>query len=801
MKPNSLLRQVMNLLLIVLSVNISWSQEIKTKKQIVRGLIVDRTTGQGVGNAYVELLNHTPRITASTNEKGTFELKNVPVGRQRIRVEVKGYYESIYSELVVAGKQSVITIPIEEEVPLTIATVEAEGGKRKNEGRYRNSKMEAVDEMNPISVLAFNIEDVVKYFGSFGDPARIITNFPGMFNIDDTQNYLVSRGNSPYGLSWMIEGVPLENPHHFATMGTTGGIFPLLNNNLLEKSDFVNGALSAQYGNAFSGVFDVKLRQGNNERLEFVAQLSAMGAEFVAEGPFKKKGASFAVAVRAGILDLLQMIDIDLGSSVAPRYYDANFKIDIPTKKAGHFSIFGVGGLSNVINLNEKRDTSDILVESGIDFYLNSGMGLAGIKHKIFFDKETSLQTTLSYLIEDYHSYRDTILEDRKIPFFDIKDFRQRIGLSTIFNKKFTPKFVLRAGLHGYLHHLNIWEGFLHRDEQTALLNGFQVMTNGFVQAQYKFSPRFIITMGVQGMYWSLNKNSWAVEPRFALNWYVGKRHKLSLGYGWHSKIQTFPIAFLIQKQPDGTYNKSNMDLGPTRSHHLVLSYEVYLAKFWALRSNLYAQYNTDVAVQTTPNSLSLANYGALADYPRLTNWQSTGYAFSCGAEVSLEKFFSHGYYGLLSGSYQRAFYQGSDLVWRNSAFDVQYVATTVMGKEFKIGKKKRNLIYFDLRFNIHGGLPYTPIDLEASQLAGREILKLDEAYSERVGVYKRLDARVGIRLNHRKKGISHHIYVEVINVANFNNDLLVRYHPERQSVVRSKQFGLVPNLFYQIRF
>ena len=320
-------------------------------------------------------------------------------------------------------------------------------------------------------------------------------------------------------------------------------------------------------------------------------------------------------------------------------------------------------------------------------------------------------------------------------------------------------------------------------------------------QAQYKFSPRFIITMGVQGMYWSLNKNSWAVEPRFALNWYVGKRHKLSLGYGWHSKVQTFPIAFLIQKQEDGTYDKSNMDLGPTRSHHLVLSYEVYLAKFWALRSNIYAQYNTDVAVQNTPSSLSMANYGAIGDYPRLTNWQNTGYAFSCGAELSVEKFFSHGYYGLVSGSYQRAFYQGSDLVWRNSAFDVQYVASTAMGKEFKIGKKKRNIIYADLRFNLHGGLPYTPVDVEASKLAGKEILKLDEAYSERVGIYKRLDLRVGVRLNHRKKGISHHLYVEVVNVGNFNNDLLVRYNPERQTVVRSKQFGLVPNLFYQIRF
>ena len=782
-------------------VSFCFGQDVEVKNQVIRGAIVDRTTGRGIKNAYVELLNHTPRITGVSNENGTFELKNVPVGHQRIRVELDGYYEAIHSELVVAGKQSVVSIEMDEELSTGIVVVEASRSKRKDEGRYRSAKMEAKDEMNTVSVRAFNVEDVVKYVGSYGDPARTITNFPGMFNIDDTQNYIVSRGNSPYGIQWLIEGVPVENPHHFATMGNTGAIFPILNNNLLEKSDFVNGALAAQYNNAYSGVFDVKLRKGNNERHEFAAQLSSFGAEFVAEGPFRKKGASYAIALRTGIFDLLQLANIDLGSNATPRYYDVNFKFDIPTKKAGRFSIFGLGGLSDVDILGENIDTSDLFAEYGIDFYSNAGLGLVGLKHQIFIDQNTSLTTTLSYLVEDWHSYRDSLLPNEKMPYFDVADFRQRIGLSTVFNKKFTPQVTLRAGASGYLHHLNIFEEYLQTGLLQAEYNGFEVLASGFAQVQYKFSPRFIVTLGVQGMYWSLNDKSWAVEPRLALNWYVGKRHKLSLGYGWHSKIQTFPIAFYLEQRPDGSYDNSNLDLGPTRSHHLVLSYDAYLAKNWGLKTNVYAQYMTDVAVETTPSSISILNYGAFGDYPNISGWENTGEGFSAGVELSIEKFFSQGYYGLVSGTYQRTFYRASDMIWRNSAFDVQYIASTAMGKEFKIGKKKRNIFYADLRFNLHGGLPYTPIDLEASRLAGEEVLKLDEAYSQRVGIYKRIDVRLGVRLNHRKKRISHHIYVEVINVANFKNDLDVRFSPVNQQIVRAKQFGFLPNLFYQIRF
>ena len=768
-------------------------QNEETKSQVIRGEVINRETGKGVANALVELLNYLPRITTITDENGAFELKEVPLGYQRVRINKIGYYDLVHTELVLGGKQSVIQLALEEERAMNIARIV---------DYSQNTKMMTIDEMNVVSARPFRIEETNRFITGFGGPARAITNYPGLINTDDAQNYIVSRGNSPYGIQWMVEGVPIENPHHFATMGNTGDAFPLLNNNLLASSDFVSGSFSAQYNNVYSGMFDVNLRKGNNEDHEFSAQLSLYGVEFIAEGPFKKKGASFAVAARAGIFDLLQRIGFNLGTNAVPRYYDINFKVDIPTAKAGHFSVFGIGGLSDLAVLDQgNNNATDAFIDPGTNSYVHTGLGLVGLKHVKYFENNSSLKTTLSYLIEDYQLHRDTIYPDTLYPYFTMRNFRQRIGLSSIFNKKFSPKLFLRAGVHGYLHFLDIKSVWRRSNALHSMANERQVLASAFAEVKYKLLSSFSIVFGVQGMYWSLNQNSWAIEPRLALDWRIGRRHRLSLGYAWTSKIQSFAVSFLVGQQPDGSYDFSNRNLGPTRSHQLALSYETSLAKYWGIRSNVYVMYNTDVAVQKKQSSFSIANYGNYAVYPDTVGLENKGIGLNYGAEFSIEKFFDKGFYGLLSATYQRAFYQGSDGVLRNSAFDAQYITSLVIGKEFKIGPKKRNVFYGDCRFNLRGGLPYTPIDLEASRMAGREILKEDQAYSERLGIYKRLDIRIGARFNHRRKHVSHHVYIVVQNVAMFQNDFSARYDPVTQEVVRTQLFGLIPNLFYQVHF
>lgn len=784
--------------------NTATGQE-ESKGQLLRGSVVDKFSNVPVEGALIELMNHSPRITAISSADGSFIMTNIPVGRQRIRIEQEGFYENIVSILVDAGKEVVLDIPLEEEYEAAAVVVAKGKKKKKDKRRFRNNRLEPSNKMTAVSYRSFQIEEVNRYPGALEDPARLIANFPGMYNIDDPQNYIVSRGNSPFGIHWQVEGVPMDNPHHLGRIGNSGAIFPVINTNLLANSDFLNGAFSAEYGNAFAGVFDINMRKGNNERFEFTGELSLLGAEVFLEGPFKKGGASFMISYRYSVLQLIKFLGFDTGSSSSPAYQDLNFKIDIPTKTAGHFSIFGIGGIADVSFLASKYDPDDIFAKENVDIYTETQMGLVGISNKKFIKEKSYLKTTASYLFENYTSNKDSLdqaIMGAQIPYYKSRVMRHRAGLNSTFNTKFNRQLAFRAGAYGYLFFFDIKDSDLLTGQLVYDSDDILFHLGGFAQVQYKVSSRFIINAGVHTQYFSLNNRSWAVEPRLSFNWYLGKRHQVSLGYGWHSKIQPFSVSFYVENEGNSSsnYNTSNRDLGFIRSHHLVLSYNLHLTEDWALKANVYGQYNTNIPVSLAPSSFSLINHG-IYETPQQTNLIDNGIAFNAGVELSVEKFFSKGYHGIVSGAYFRSRYQGSDGLWRNTAFDVQYVVQVLAGKEFKIGKRKRNAITLDLRFNHRGGTPYIPILLDESIAQGKEIRDYQNSYSIRNEPYTRIDVKIGARFNPRRKKISHYFFVDLINVGLFRNARQVRYDVDQQKIVQGEQFGLIPNLFYRVQF
>lgn len=81
------------------------------------------------------------------------------------------------------------------------------------------------------------------------------------------------------------------------------------------------------------GVFDLKMRNGNNEKHERTAQLGILGTELGLEGPInKKRGSSYMINYRYSTLDLFQGLHIKIGTSAVPKYQDMGFRFNFPTK-------------------------------------------------------------------------------------------------------------------------------------------------------------------------------------------------------------------------------------------------------------------------------------------------------------------------------------------------------------------------------------------------------------------------------------------------------------------------------------
>ena len=267
--------------------------------QTVRGTVVDVDSKYPLPGAMVRVGDQT----VQTDEYGQFTLRNVPIGRQTVVVNMFGYESRNQAIELNSAKEAVLQFGLlESSVSLEEVSVTA------------TASGQAKNEMATVSARQFSVEETNLYAGSRGEPARMATNFVGVQGSDDQRNDLVVRGNTPSGVLYRMEGINIPNPNHFSIPGTGGGPVTILNNKFLANSDFFTGAWPAEYGNAIAGVFDLQMRDGNNQKFEGSAQLGLLGTELMLEGPLGKgaKAPSFLAVYRYSTLSLFQSLNINL---------------------------------------------------------------------------------------------------------------------------------------------------------------------------------------------------------------------------------------------------------------------------------------------------------------------------------------------------------------------------------------------------------------------------------------------------------------------------------------------------------
>lgn len=143
-----------------------------------------------------------------------------------------------------------------------------------------------LNSMAALSSRQFSTEEADRYAGGLGDPARLASSFAGVASPSISSNGISIRGNSPSGLQWRIEGVEIPSPNHFADLTIAGaGLLTALSNAVMANSDFHTGAFPAEFGNASSGVFDIRLKSGNTETHEHTVQASILGVDVASEDP------------------------------------------------------------------------------------------------------------------------------------------------------------------------------------------------------------------------------------------------------------------------------------------------------------------------------------------------------------------------------------------------------------------------------------------------------------------------------------------------------------------------------------
>lgn len=761
------------------------STKEKTEKptQTVRGIVLDSKTNAPIEFATVRIMN-VGSLGSTTDSLGRFRIDNVPVGRCNIQTSYVGYNTNIFNEIpVTSSKEVYMEITLDENIhSLAEVVIQPEIKKDK-----------------PLNAMAItggrmiSMEEAGRFANGFDDPARLSSAFAGVAG-DVGTNTVAIRGNSPQFTQWRLEGVEIPNPTHFADLtGLGGGFLSALSTQVIGNSDFYNGAFPSEYSNALSGIFDMQIRNGNNQKYEHTFQLGILGIDLASEGPISRKhGSSYIFNYRFSTTSLATRNDMNL------KYQDLSFKLNFPTRKAGTFSIWGIGLIDRykpeAIDRDEWETQGDR--QSGNTAFDKAAGGLT---HKYLINADTYIRSSLAATYSKDRTRADQMTEDDKLVHVgDIRNSKWDIVFNSYLNKKFNSNHINRTGItvtglqYDLDYKISPNFGLDVPMEQISKGNGGSCVLSAYSSSVINLSNHLTTSLGITAQYFTLNKN-WTVEPRAALKWSFNPKHALALAYGLHSRREKLDYYFVEQEANGKT--KSNRYLDFSKAHHFGLTYDWNINSYMHLKVEPYYQYLFRIPVEEN-SSFSIINHQSFYLDRTLKN---RGSGVNYGIDITLEQYMKNGFYYMITASLFKSKYKAGDNIWRNTRLDKNYLLNILAGKEWMVGRNKQNVLSLNGRIFFQGGDRYTPVD-EGKSMIEHDI-KFDEtrAYSKKFDPSINGDISFSYRIN--KKKISHEFSIKMLNVGMRTGMHFYQYNEKTHKIEKKDGSGLIPNISYKIYF
>ena len=774
-----------------------YSQQIKAQEpqQTIRGQVLAANSEKPLSNATISLVNTNPFIGTTTDEEGRFRIEYLDIGRYQLEISHISYQTKFFPELLVeAGKELVLNIRLEEsDISLTTVDIEA---------RRPSSRL------TPLSTYEITVEQTLRLPATFFDPARQVMTYPGVAASSDQANHLSIRGNSPNHLAWRLEDVDIVNPNHLTNAGTfndrasqNGGGVNILSAQMLGTSTFRTGALSANYGNALSGLMDMHLRKGNDEKREYTAQIGLIGLDFAAEGPIsKEKRSSYLINYRYSTLGLLSALGVDLGEEKIS-FQDIAFHLNFPSQKAGQFSLFGMGGISENI-FEAERDTSTWEFEKDrFDIRYDSKMGAIGATHKISTGDKGFLKTVVVFSAQETQRLADELdaaFTLRPLTADLLQESRR--SMTTVYTHQLSQGSTLESGvlLTHYTFDLDV-----RANQDQSPLNRNAIgretawLVEPFVRMEVTAFDHLKLDLGWRYRHFGLYSKG-SLETRAALNWAFSDQQTIKLAYGLHSQLQPAILFYEIDANEERVNNLNAF----ARTHHLVLGYTYapnYISRF---KAELYAQRLSGFPIPEAGNS-TFSGINLISGFPSFTTARSLtaqGEGLNYGLELSYQRHLADDYYFLLNGSLFDSQYTDQHGIKRDTRFNSQYVFNLTAGKEWIYTKKSRKRIFgINARLNYHGGFRDTPIDEIQSAIEGQTVYQEEQAFSINPKDYFKLDLRISLKNNKRK--FSSTLALDIQNVSNQQNIAYTYFDTQKNAVLTEYQLGIIPILSYRIEF
>lgn len=762
----------------------SLTQANQSLTQTIRGTVTDKSSGSPIPGATI-LLDATRQGT-TTGDRGQFTLSSVAIDRHTVSVSFIGYETALVKEILLTSAREVYL-----EIALTESTMELS----EVVVRPEINKSASLNKMALLGAQTFSVEEASRFAGGMDDPARLVSSYAGVAAPSGSSNGISVHGNAPSLLQWRVEDIEVPNPNHFADInGLGGGFLAALSSNVLGNSDFFTGAFPAEYNNAVSGIFDLKLRNGNNQKYQHTFQAGLLGIDLASEGPFSKKHrSSYIINYRYSTTSLLEKLrGKDLGGTLD--YQDLNLKLHFPTRTAGIFTFWAIGLTDKVAPSLE--DASEWkYYDDGLASGYTQKTGAAGLSNRYYFaNGKTSLKTTLAFTYNSSNTREDLHdTDDRVTPETRMKGKTTNLVFTSAVNHKFSARHTNHTGFtlthtsyDMYLDHAEYrGQPLINRMNTDGSANLISVYTSSCIN----ISERLALTLGLNGQFFTLNNHK-TIEPRLGLKWLATARSSFAFGYGLHSRMEKPDVYFV----KDGTGNFPNRKLDFIKSHHFTLSYVCRISDDMSFKAEPYFQSLYDVLV-TPGGTYSILNR---QDFYTTDLLVSQGKGRNYGIDLTFEKYLTKGLYYMVTASVFDSKYRAIGGKWYNTRFNRNFIANGLVGKEWMLG---RNLLGINLKATVMGGQRYTPADEEATFAHPAQEVQYDENQSYAQQFSPMFLAGFSVNYQMNRKRVSHEFAIKGVNATNQEEYIEHKYNFRTNSIEPFMRANSLFNITYRLEF
>jgi TonB family protein len=689
----------------------------------------DWPLGRVRGTRYEEPAEPAWQFETFSDAEGRFELRGLPPGRVRLIVFPRGHERLEYIEETQAD-----------------GILELEYFHRRLETNPYQTVVSIDREEPDVARRSITPAEINALPGTNGDALKSIQNFPGVARPPFGAGLLVVRGAAPSDTKTYLGYHEIPQLFHF------GALTSVFNSDILAQIDFIPGNFDSRFGNAIGGIINVQPRKGRRDGYHGYADADLFDASALVEGPIKK--GSFAASVRRSYVDavLVAVIPKDAGIdfNVAPRYWDYQLLFDYPIKE-GNLSarVFGSDDQLAVVAPASNDDEADS----------NDGFETQIAFHRADLVWEAN-HGRVSVLLAP--SYRHELLSGDGGDIFSFRVTRDSFNFRGELGFAISKRAALRIGTE-----LNTGSYTLEARAPglpaagagdtggyfAAKLSGPFALMALYGTATIGVTDKFVLYPGVRMSLAGILLKRGAVDPRLRWGYKFLPNTTLKGGVGLYSQI---PDIF--------EYNDvwGNPNIALEKGVHTSAGVEhVFKDYDLTIEGTLFYKYVYSIAVATSALQLQTGPQGTIVLPERFDN---SGFGHIGGVELLVRKNLTRNFFGWISYTYLRAFYQIDETEGlRPFDFDQPHILTMIGVYKFPRGWS------LGARFRLVSGNPYTPVTDGVLDTSGDFYFPINgQRNSGRLAAFHQLDLRLDKTWTWRYVKLN--VYADVQNVYNRRN-------------------------------